>query len=121
MYGKEACWNRYGTCQHHHVPQLAEQKHPGNVTVIPGKSKWTQFSYFPFISLILLSGLATNDAIRIPKCTRANSICKCRNPEGCDSGKYVYSDSLFSKYLSLNIPQLCKRQMVFLALYSEPC
>ena len=89
MNGKEACWNKYGTCQHRHVPALAEQKFPGNVTVIPGKSKWTCFSYSSIITLILLSGLSANDAMRAPICTRANSICKCR-AKHCESGKYAY-------------------------------
>ena len=39
MEGKEACWNKWGTCQHNHIPELAEEKFPGNVTVVPGKSK----------------------------------------------------------------------------------
>ena len=97
MNGKEACWNKYGTCQHRHVPALAEQKFPGNVTVIPGKSKWTWFSYSPILTLILLSGLDKDDAMRAPLCTRANSICQCRNKLGCESGKYVYSDSPLAK------------------------
>ena len=105
MNGKEACWNKYGTCQHRHVPALAEQKFPGNVTVIPGKSKWTWFSYSPILTLILLSGLDKDDAMRAPLCTRANSICQCRNKLGCESGKYVYSDSPLAKcwfFLSLH-------------------
>jgi hypothetical protein len=66
VYGKEHCWHKYGTCQHDHVPRLAESKYPGNVTVIPGLKK--------------------SDAKRHALCTRDHTMCKCRNRK-CDSGK----------------------------------
>ena len=57
--GIESCWNRYGTCQHEHVPGIAAKQFPGNVTIIPG--------------------LTMDDAKRAPICTRERTICTCRS------------------------------------------
>eukprot|EP00093_Oithona_nana_P006727 06727.XXX_78127_79702_1 [CDS] Oithona nana genome sequencing. len=62
--GIQSCWNRYGTCQHDHVPGVAAQQFPGNVTIIPG--------------------LTMNDAKRAPICTRERTICHCRTST-CES------------------------------------
>ena len=62
--GIQSCWNRYGTCQHDHVPGIAARQFPGNVTIIPG--------------------LTMNDAKRAPICTRERTICHCRTST-CES------------------------------------
>merc|ERR1711945_38422 len=78
VYGKEHCWHKYGTCQHDHVPRLAESKYPGNVTVIPGLKK--------------------SDAKRHALCTRDHTMCKCRNRK-CDSGNRGEKSWCFISYI----------------------
>jgi len=78
VYGKEHCWHKYGTCQHDHVPRLAESKYPGNVTVIPGLKK--------------------RDAKRHALCTRENSMCRCRNNK-CDSKNSKEQPWCFVSYI----------------------
>merc|ERR1712064_267523 len=77
-YGMEHCWQKYGTCQHDHVPRLAESKYPGNVTVIPGLKK--------------------SDAKRHALCTRDHTMCKCRNRK-CDSGNRGEKSWCFISYI----------------------
>jgi len=78
VYGKEHCWHKYGTCQHDHVPRLAESKYPGNITVIPGLKK--------------------SDAKRHALCTRDHTMCKCRNRK-CDSGNRGEKSWCFISYI----------------------
>jgi len=78
LHGKESCWHKYGTCQHNHVPRLAESKYPGNVTVIPGLKK--------------------SDAKRHAVCTREHSMCRCRNNK-CDSKNSKEQSWCFVSYI----------------------
>ena len=78
--GEEACWHKYGTCQHKHIPKLANEQYPGNVTTIPG--------------------LTTDDAKKAPLCTRESSMCKCRSDK-CESKQYVFFSSDKNKIQSM--------------------